>query len=199
MSSYFESFLSLLFGWPLTYVSCLLILQLCRFTTPLPHLAVYSGITDTPLANTSPPLPFLTRSPACPSPISVALDSTSASERRPETSDGDGDRNSEAPAPAGGKSRVALSLRRLLKRGCSPSAMFASLSPKCHAAAGTSSRIQPITPDEPSQAPSRNIGKYVTKNTFNCHFEVLISLFHWIWTYLLNKLTFYFGKYPTKN
>uniref|UniRef100_A0A3P9K102 Regulator of G-protein signaling 9 n=1 Tax=Oryzias latipes TaxID=8090 RepID=A0A3P9K102_ORYLA len=136
------------------------ITQLCRFTTPLPHLAVYSGITDTPLANTSPPLPFLTRSPACPSPISVALDSTSASERRPETSDGDGDRNSEAPAPAGGKSRVALSLRRLLKRGCSPSAMFASLSPKCHAAAGTSSRIQPITPDEPSQAPSRNIGNF---------------------------------------
>lgn len=128
---------------------------------------MYSGITDTTLANASSPLPFLTRSPACPSPISVALDSTSVSERRPETSDGEGDRNSEAPAPAGGnapKSRVASSLRRLLKRGCSPSAMFASLSPKCHAAAGTSSRIQPISPDEPSQAPSRRIGKYVPKS-----------------------------------
>ncbi|XP_042364005.1 regulator of G-protein signaling 9b [Plectropomus leopardus] len=139
------------------------ITQLCRFTTPVPHLAVYSGITDFPAANASPPLPFLAHSPACPSPISVALDSTSASERRVEASDGEGEGKPAARAPAGGnvsKSRMALSLRRLLKRGCTPATMFASLSPKCHSAAGTSSRIQPISPDQPSQAPPRRIGNF---------------------------------------
>ncbi|KAM7370518.1 hypothetical protein PAMP_010055 [Pampus punctatissimus] len=136
------------------------ITQLCRFTTPVPHLAVYSGITDSPSANASPFLPFLAHTPACPSPISVALDSTSASERRGE---GEHDGNPEARPPIGGnvsKSRMALSLRRLLKRGCTPSTMFASLSPKCHSAAGTSSRIQPISPDQPSQAPPRRVGNF---------------------------------------
>ncbi|XP_063338369.1 regulator of G-protein signaling 9-like, partial [Pelmatolapia mariae] len=146
---------------PLTCVSCPLTSQLCRFTTPVPHLAVYSGITDPPSANASPSLPFLAHTPACPSPISVALDSTS--ERRAEASEGESEGNPEARASAGGnvsKSRMALSLRRLLKRGCTPSSMFASLSPKCNSAAGTSSRIQPISPDEPSQAPPRRIGNF---------------------------------------
>ncbi|MEQ2172247.1 hypothetical protein GOODEAATRI_019165, partial [Goodea atripinnis] len=145
---------------PLTIVSCPLLPQLCRFTTPVPHLAVYSGIPDPPSVTASPSFPFLAHTPVCPSPISVALDSTSASERRLETSEGEG--NMEARAPDGGnlsKSRMALSLRRLLKRGCSPSAMFASLSPKCHTAATASSRIQPIMPDEPSHAPPRRTGK----------------------------------------
>ncbi|XP_037611642.1 regulator of G-protein signaling 9-like isoform X1 [Sebastes umbrosus] len=139
------------------------ITQLCRFTTPVPHLAVYSGISDFPIANTSPSLPFLAHTPACPSPISVALDSTSASERRAEASEGDGEGNPAARAPLGGnvpRSRMAVSLRRLLKRGCTPASMFASLSPKCHSAAGTSSRIQPISPDQPSQAPPRRIGNF---------------------------------------
>ncbi|XP_031170865.1 regulator of G-protein signaling 9 isoform X2 [Sander lucioperca] len=139
------------------------ITQLCRFTTPVPHLAVYSGITDFPSANASPSLPFLAHSPACPSPISVALDSTSASERRVEAGEGEGEGNPAAQAAAGGnvsKSRMALSLHRLLKRGCTPATMFASLSPKCHSAAGTSSRIQPISPDQPSQAPPRRIGNF---------------------------------------
>uniref|UniRef100_A0A3Q3FEK2 Regulator of G protein signaling 9b n=1 Tax=Kryptolebias marmoratus TaxID=37003 RepID=A0A3Q3FEK2_KRYMA len=142
------------------------ITQLCRFTTPVPHLAVYSGIADPPSANASPSLPFLAHTPVCPSPISVALDSTSVSERRLEASEGDSERPNEARPPSGGnaaKSRVALSLRRLLKRGCSPSAMFASLSPKCHTNAATSSRIQPITPDEPSQAPPRRTGFFQIK------------------------------------
>nr|XP_020469491.1 regulator of G-protein signaling 9-like [Monopterus albus] len=139
------------------------ITQLCRFTTPVPHLAVYSGITDYPSANASPSLPFLTHTPACPSPISVALDSTSASERRAETSEGEGEGNPQTRAPIGGnvsKPRMAFSLRRLLKRGCTPSTMFASLSPKCPSAAGTSSRIQPISPDQPTQAPPRRIGNF---------------------------------------
>ncbi|XP_047465943.1 regulator of G-protein signaling 9b [Mugil cephalus] len=139
------------------------ITQLCRFTTPVPHLAVYSGITDSPSANASPSFPFLSHTPACPSPISVAIDSNSASERRAEGGEEDGEGKPEARGPPGAnisKSRVALSLRRFLKRGCAPSAMFASLSPKCHSAAGTSSRIQPISPDEPSHAPPRRIGNF---------------------------------------
>ncbi|XP_063748451.1 regulator of G-protein signaling 9-like [Eleginops maclovinus] len=55
---------------------------------------------------------------------------------------------------------MALSLRRLLKGGCTPGTMFASLSPKCHSAASTSSRIQPISPDQPSQAPPRRTGNF---------------------------------------
>uniref|UniRef100_A0A8C4IQ25 Regulator of G protein signaling 9 n=1 Tax=Dicentrarchus labrax TaxID=13489 RepID=A0A8C4IQ25_DICLA len=139
------------------------ITQLCRFTTPVPHLAVYSGISDFPSATASPSLPFLAHTPACPSPISVALDSTSASERRVEASEGEGEGNPAARGPVGGnvsRSRMALSLRRLLKRGCTPSTMFASLSPKCHSAAGTSSRIQPISPNQPSQAPPRRIANF---------------------------------------
>ncbi|XP_065805416.1 regulator of G-protein signaling 9 isoform X2 [Labrus bergylta] len=139
------------------------ITQICRFTTPVPHLAVYSGISDFPSCNASPSLPFMANTPVCPSPISLALDSTSASERRAEPSEGDSDGNSGTRATVVGhvsKSRMALSLRRLLKRGCTPSNMFASLSPKCHSAAGTSSRIQPISPDQPSQAPPRRIGNF---------------------------------------
>uniref|UniRef100_UPI0037E9B052 regulator of G-protein signaling 9b n=1 Tax=Semicossyphus pulcher TaxID=241346 RepID=UPI0037E9B052 len=136
------------------------ITQLCRFTTPVPHLAVYSGITDFPSSNASPSLPFLANTPVCPSPISLALDSTSASERRAEPSEGDGEGTRTPVVGNVSKSRMALSLRRLLKRGCTPSTMFASLSPKCHSAAGTSSRIQPISPDQPSQAPPRRIGNF---------------------------------------
>lgn len=137
---------------PLTCLCCPLTSQLCRFTTPVPHLAVYTGISDFPSA--SPSLPFLAQTPACSSPISVALESTSAS--------GEGKGNPVAQAPVGGntsKPRMALSLRRLLKRSCTPSTMFASLSPKCHSAAGTSGRIQPISPDQPSQVPPRRIAK----------------------------------------
>ncbi|XP_055360536.1 regulator of G-protein signaling 9-like, partial [Betta splendens] len=136
--------------------------QLCRFTTPVPHLAVYSGVAEPPgpapgpapgHAHASPSLPFLAHSPVCPSPISVALDSTSAS----------GDGNPEARAPAAGpapRSRVALSLRRLLRRSCAPSAMFASLSPKCQSAGGTSSRVQRVGPEQPGQAPPRRTGNF---------------------------------------
>ncbi|XP_060951190.1 regulator of G-protein signaling 9b [Limanda limanda] len=139
------------------------ITQLCRYTTPVPHLAVYSGFNDSPPHDASPSFPFLAHTPACPSPISVALDSTSASERRAEASEGERGGDPEAQGPSGGsssKSRMPLSLRRLLKRGCTPATVFASLSPKYHSAAGASSRIQPISPDQPSQAPPRRIGNF---------------------------------------
>ncbi|TNN52718.1 Regulator of G-protein signaling 9 [Liparis tanakae] len=138
------------------------ITQLCRFTTPVPHLAVYSGLSDFPPGNASPSLPFLLHPPACPSPISVALESTPASERRVEAGGGRGEGDAATPEPVGGnasRSRVALSLRRLLRRGCAPASVFASLSPKCHSAAGPSGRIRPISPDRASQAPLRRIGK----------------------------------------
>lgn len=127
---------------------CPLTPQLCRFTTPIPHLAVYAGIPDLPCA--SPCLSFPSTAGVCPSPISVALDSTS-------TSDGSGP---PAPGPLDGKvsgSRVPLSLRRLLRRGCAPSSVFASLSPKRQSAAGSSGRVQPISRDQPSQAPPRRV------------------------------------------
>lgn len=138
-----------------TCMCCPLTPQLCRFTTPIPHLAIYSGISDLPCA--SPCLSFPAAAPVCPSPISVALDSTSASERVAEAGDGTGP---SAPGPLDGKvsrSRVTLSLRRLLRRGCAPSSVFASLSPKCHSAAGTSGRVQPVSLDQAGQAPPRRI------------------------------------------
>ncbi|XP_034050521.1 regulator of G-protein signaling 9-like isoform X2 [Thalassophryne amazonica] len=134
------------------------ITQLCRFTTPIPHLAVYSGIIDSASASASPSLPFLAHTPVCPSPISVALDSTSASERRGE---GEAERNADSSTPTGGnppKSRMTLSLRRLLRRSCNPSTVFTTLSPKCNTAAGTSSRVQPISADQPTQVPPRRLG-----------------------------------------
>ncbi|XP_029705974.1 regulator of G-protein signaling 9 isoform X2 [Takifugu rubripes] len=139
------------------------ITQLCRFTTPLPHLAIYTGLSDLPSA--SPSLSFAGPAPVCPSPISVALDSTSASERRAEAGEGEARRDPSTPGPAS-RSRVALSLRRLLRRGCAPSTVFASLSPTCPSAAGTSSRVQPGGPDRPSgpdrpgQAPPRRISSF---------------------------------------
>ncbi|KAM6951749.1 regulator of G-protein signaling 9b [Aplochiton taeniatus] len=139
------------------------ITQLCRFTAPVPHLAVYSGIIDPPSANTSPLLPVLPHTPVCPSPISVAIDSTPASERRGTGGEGEAEGGAEVKAPGTGgvsRSRVALSLGRLLRRGCTPSTVFASLSPKCPAPAGTSSRVQPISMDCPSQAPPRRIANF---------------------------------------
>lgn len=135
--------------------------QLCRFTTPIPHLAIYTGTSDPPCA--SPCLSFLATAPVCPSPISVALDSTSASERRAEAGDGTGDGTGTGPSAPGpldakvSRSRVTRSLRRLLRRGCAPSSVFASLSPKGQPAGGTSGCVQPISLDPPTQAPPRRI------------------------------------------
>ncbi|KAK7879958.1 hypothetical protein WMY93_033377, partial [Mugilogobius chulae] len=129
--------------------------ELCRFTTPVPHLAVYSGFSDSAPSPPSLPLPSgpaLTS--ACPSPISLALDSTSASDPPPP----------EAPPPpaAPPRSRVGQSLRRLLRRGCGPSGVFASLSPKCQSApgGGASGRVQPISGEQQGQAPPKRFGNF---------------------------------------
>ncbi|CAB1311844.1 unnamed protein product, partial [Coregonus sp. 'balchen'] len=137
---------------------------LCRFTAPVPHLAVYSGPPSSSPA--SPPCSLrLPHTPACPSPISVTIDSTPASERRWEEGGRGGVEGGEA-GPGGwgtavsSRSRMALSLGRLLRRGCTSSTVFASLSPKCPAPAGTSSRVQPIGTEQPSQAPPRRIANF---------------------------------------
>ncbi|XP_062331313.1 regulator of G-protein signaling 9-like, partial [Osmerus eperlanus] len=131
-------------------------LQLCRFTAPVPHLAVYSGMSDPPSASTPPLLPH---TPACPSPISVAIDSTPGPEHRQAGGEAEGEAR---PGGVGGvsRTRVAISLGRLLRRGCTPSTVFASLSPKCPAPAGMTSRVQPISTARPSQAPPRRIANF---------------------------------------
>ncbi|XP_042559293.1 regulator of G-protein signaling 9-like [Clupea harengus] len=130
--------------------------QLCQFTAPVPHLAVYSGFCEMQ-STASPSFGGLPNSAACSSPISVAIDSTPASERRfdghsgtasrfpsivetRETSVGTGEEESQTPVA---RPRMTLSLSRLLRRGCNGSSVFASLSPKCTVAAG-SGRVQPL-------------------------------------------------------
>ncbi|XP_061120635.1 regulator of G-protein signaling 9-like [Syngnathus typhle] len=141
---------SVIVKWPCCLQPCwnfflCLIPQLCRFTTPVPHLTVYSGLMDSPTANASSSLGVL-----APSPVSVA-----GSEE---------ERDCDAARDPTCKSRVVLSLRRLLRRGCGvgggPSSIFTSLSPKCQSVAGASGRIRPISPDSSSQAPPRRIGNF---------------------------------------
>ncbi|KAL4648118.1 regulator of G-protein signaling 9 isoform X1 [Arapaima gigas] len=148
------------------------ITQLCKFTAPVPHLSVYTGICEAPpchsqeLLPPSPVPPTLPNSAACPSPISVAIDSTPASERKfegqagaappsgPAQTVGEAE-ETRAGAP---KSRVTLSLSRLLKRGCTGSSVFANLSPKCPAALG--GRVQPLSRDPAPQAQPKRIANF---------------------------------------
>ncbi|KAJ8363664.1 hypothetical protein SKAU_G00124950 [Synaphobranchus kaupii] len=160
------------------------ITQLCKFTAPVPHLAVYAGICETQqgreLLPPSPGFITLPTSAACPSPISVAIDSTPASERKfechggsasapfpsiAESAEASVESSSSAAARGGGearpptpRSRVALSLSRFLRRGCGSSSVFASLSPKCPNAVG--SRVQPLGHDPHSQPQPKRIANF---------------------------------------
>ncbi|CAM4554597.1 regulator of G-protein signaling 9 isoform X1 [Lepidochelys kempii] len=155
------------------------ITQLCQFTAPVPHLAVYTGTSVPSSPSTSHPschisnnLPFqspghitLPNSTVCPSPISIALDSTSCFESKWEGNGSNsnhfpsitesteismdsesGTCNSQVPgnmeAKVPPKSRTTLSFSRFLKRGCLNSPMFATLSPKCPAI--THGKVQPL-------------------------------------------------------
>ncbi|MGH0141546.1 UNVERIFIED_CONTAM: hypothetical protein FKN15_006127 [Acipenser sinensis] len=154
--------------------------QLCKFTSPIPHLTVYTGFceptspTGTALCDFPPPSPGLMTLPnstACPSPICVAIESTPASERKFEpssistqflsiaestemsvSSDSSTAAVDETKQPSH-KSRVALSFSRFLKRGCSNSPIFATLSTKCPAV--NSSRVQPLN-GEPQHQPQQH-------------------------------------------
>ncbi|XP_075025538.1 regulator of G-protein signaling 9 isoform X1 [Calonectris borealis] len=129
------------------------ITQPCHLASPAPHPAVYAG-TGTPpsppaclppgpssLPPASPGPPALPHSTACPSPISVALDSMAAAEREPAAA-------GAGPFPSGGgKSRAAaLSFGRFLRRGCWTSPVFATLSPKCPAV--PHGKVQPLGEQE---------------------------------------------------
>ncbi|XP_047402187.1 regulator of G-protein signaling 9 [Sciurus carolinensis] len=139
---------------------------------PSPHLAVYTG-TCVPPSPSSPfssscrsprrPFPspsrFIRRpsSTICPSPIQVALDSSSGLEPKGEASwssvqrgalvaesseaaiDGPGLRSQPRALP---KARAALSFSRFLRRGCLASPVFARFSPKCPAV--SHGKVQPL-------------------------------------------------------
>ncbi|KAL6034496.1 hypothetical protein STEG23_006467, partial [Scotinomys teguina] len=139
---------------------------------PSPHLAVYTGTCVPPSPSgpfspscRSPRRPFpspsrFIRRPSiaiCPSPIRVALESSSGLEPKgqpswsgancgpsvtesSETSVDNSRPNSQPRAPP--KARVALSLGRFLRRGCLASPVFARLSPKCPAV--SHGKVQPL-------------------------------------------------------
>ncbi|MGH0141560.1 UNVERIFIED_CONTAM: hypothetical protein FKN15_047153 [Acipenser sinensis] len=180
--------------------------QLCKFTSPIPHLTVYTGFceptspTGTALCDFPPPSPGLMTLPnstACPSPICVAIESTPASERKFEpssistqflsiaestemsvSSDSSTAVVEETKQPSH-KSRVALSFSRFLKRGCSNSPIFATLSPKCPAV--NSGRVQPMN-GEPQHQPQHHHhhhhhhhGQQKTKKTNN-FFQIKVDI-----------------------
>ncbi|XP_035198311.1 regulator of G-protein signaling 9 [Oxyura jamaicensis] len=121
------------------------ITQLCRLSSPAPCLPVHAGTSILPPASPGPTA--LPHSTACPSPISVALDSTAGTDREQEPG---GAISSPFPSIAGkvgaaapAKPRAAaLSLRRFLKRGCLNSPVFATLSPRCPAV--PHGKVQPL-------------------------------------------------------
>lgn len=119
----------------------------------------------------------LPNSAVCPSPISVAIDSTPASERRfddgapasshfPSITENTEASVSEESQPLASKSRVALSLSRILRRGCNAPSMFASLSPKCSVTAG-GGRVQPLGVEQLTQPQPKRIAKLVRPNKYH--------------------------------
>uniref|UniRef100_UPI00398E7D55 regulator of G-protein signaling 9b n=1 Tax=Pristiophorus japonicus TaxID=55135 RepID=UPI00398E7D55 len=161
------------------------ITQICRFTAPVPHLTVYTGLCIPPCSpspSLSNPangdLPFYSpryippsNSAICPSPISVAIDSTPGLERKWEQNNSVSNQFSsvaertelsigsesstcnQVPAPTetkpSQKSKMALSFSKFLKRGCTNSPVFATLSPKCISL--KSGKIQPLNGEEKQQ------------------------------------------------
>ncbi|NXY24788.1 RGS9 protein, partial [Atrichornis clamosus] len=89
------------------------------------------------LSPASPSPPGLPHGTACPSPISLALDSTVGTARDPRTS-------GPGPSPSSGRrSRLAArSLGRFLRRGCWTSPTLAALSPRCPAV--PHGKVQPL-------------------------------------------------------
>ncbi|XP_036051217.1 regulator of G-protein signaling 9 [Onychomys torridus] len=157
--------------------TCTAVLKLNAFQpgqhlAPSPHLAVYTGTCVPPSPSSpfspscrSPRKPFpspsrFIRRPSiaiCPSPIRVALESSSGLEPKgeaswsgancgpsvmesSETSVDHSRPHGQPRAPP--KARVALSLGRFLRRGCLASPVFARLSPKCPAV--SHGKVQPL-------------------------------------------------------
>ncbi|XP_040187383.1 regulator of G-protein signaling 9 [Rana temporaria] len=175
------------------------ITQLCHYTAPIPHLTVYTGTCAPPsptspflscrptveLSSPSPAHIALPNSAVCPSPISVAIESTPGMERKWEAN-GAGDSDYQFPSSTdnteasfgsesgtGGnhhlsvpveikavpKSKVTLSFSKLLKRGCSSSPVFATLSPKCPAV--NHGKVQPLNDlEQQLQQTSRKVTNF---------------------------------------
>nr|DBA21850.1 TPA: hypothetical protein GDO54_012972 [Pyxicephalus adspersus] len=176
------------------------ITQLCHYTAPIPHLTVYTGTCAPP----SPSSPFLSSRPTvelsgpspahivlpnsavCPSPISVAIESTPGVERKWEANGAGVDSDYPFPSSTDNteasfgsesgtganhhlsvpveiktapKSKVTLSFSKLLKRGCSNSPVFATLSPKCPAV--NHGKVQPLNElEQQMQQTSRKVTNF---------------------------------------
>ncbi|XP_043941047.1 regulator of G-protein signaling 9 [Protopterus annectens] len=171
------------------------ITQLCKFTAPVPHLAVYTGFCVPPSpTNLLPAFPALCdttfqspghialpNSAVCPSPISVAIESTPASERKSEANSAVSSNfpsvvestdvsigsdcsmtnpvfvtAEEKPCQ---KSKMAVTFSRFLKRRCVNSPVFATLSPKCPTM--NHGKVQPLNRMEQKlQQKSKNIANF---------------------------------------
>ncbi|NXL93998.1 RGS9 protein, partial [Alectura lathami] len=121
------------------------ITQLCHQASPAPHPAIYTGTGSLPPASPSPTA--LPHSTACPSPISMALESTTGTEREQEPGGAvprplpSASTEAGAMAPRGPRA-APLSFSRFLKRGCLTSPAFTTLSPKCLAV--PHGKVQPL-------------------------------------------------------
>ncbi|XP_078082194.1 regulator of G-protein signaling 9b [Mustelus asterias] len=171
------------------------ITQICRFTAPVPHLTVYTGLCMPP-CSPSPSLsnpansdgPFsspryipLPNSAICPSPISVAIDSTPAMERKRQQNHSISNQCSSVAESTelsvgsesstchrtpvsvetkpSQKSKMTLSFSKFLKRGCTNSPVFATLSPKCISL--NNRKIQPLNGEEkPLQQKPRRVSNF---------------------------------------
>ncbi|NXF99615.1 RGS9 protein, partial [Sakesphorus luctuosus] len=125
------------------------ITQPSHLTCQAPHSAAHAGTSTPPL----PPLPptpagppALSHSTACPSPISVALDSDS-------TAGTPRDPRGLGPGPFPSSSR--RSLGRFLRRGCWTSPTLAVLSPRCPAV--PHGKVQPLGEQERRLRPDAKV------------------------------------------
>ncbi|KAM4664180.1 regulator of G-protein signaling 9 [Discoglossus pictus] len=172
------------------------ITQLCHYTAPIPHLTVYTGtcapssptsffLSSNPsgdLSSLSPGHIALPNSADCPSPFSVAIESTPGMERRWESNEANenqfsspSDNTDVSFGPESGtggnllsvpfevkpsqKSKVALSFSKLLKRGCSNSPVFATHSPKCPVV--SHGKVQPLNElEEQLQQTSKKVTNF---------------------------------------
>ncbi|NXC42517.1 RGS9 protein, partial [Penelope pileata] len=125
------------------------ITQLCHLASLAPCPAVYTGTSSLPPASPSPMA--LPRSTACPSPISMALESPAGTEREQKPGMAgpspfpSATRKAGAMAPARPRA-AALSFGRFLKRSCLTSPVFATLSPRCPAM--PHGKVQPLGEQE---------------------------------------------------
>ncbi|XP_068007840.1 regulator of G-protein signaling 9 [Melanerpes formicivorus] len=121
------------------------------FSSPQPCLPASQAPCPAVHAGTAPL--SLPHSTACPSPISVALDTTVGTEQEPEGT-------SPGPLPSSSRrSPVAtLSFARFLKRGCWTSPVLGTLSPKCPAV--SHGKVQPLGEQQQLQPHTKVVSSF---------------------------------------